>query len=317
MKFGYKLPNCAGVLCEPDWATPDNLMRLGRLAATLGFSSLWFHDHLLAPLEVNIAAPNFYEPLISIAHLANVLPGMTFGVATLVVPLRDPVLLARQLTTLNAFHPGRVILGVGVGRYKSEFEASGSDAFHRRGRMATEALELIRALWRDDDVDFAGEFYKTSGARHFPKVTAANRMPIWVGGNAPAAIKRAAKLGDGFLPAARTAAELRADCDLLRRELEHLGRDSEAFPIGLSLTVDLRQAGEHEAEDLEERGMHGHASSRIVSGGPAQVLDKMRELASVGIGHFALSFRAASLQQLEDRMTLFASDVQPHLAEGG
>jgi alkanesulfonate monooxygenase SsuD/methylene tetrahydromethanopterin reductase-like flavin-dependent oxidoreductase (luciferase family) len=83
--------------------------------------------------------------------------------------------------------------------------------------------------------------------------------------------------------------------------------------MGLSLTLDVRQAGEHEAEDLEERGMHGHARSRVVAGEPEQVADQLRELAALGIGHFALSFRAHSLAQLSERLALFATEIRPRL----
>lgn len=312
MHIGYKLPNCAGVLCEPDWATPANLQRLSDLAARLGYDSLWFHDHLLAPKEVNIPTPDFYEALITLSHLATRLPSMTFGVATLILPLRDPVLLARQLTTLNAFFPGRVILGVGVGRYETEFEACGSDRFHRRGRAADEALQLVRALWDQDNVTFEGAFSAARQARHFPKHPGAT-LPIWVGGNAAASIERAAAYGDGYLPAAKHPDELRQDREQLHRALEQRGRDPASFPLGLSLTVDLREPGEHSAEDLEERGMHGHAASRVVTGAAPEVAEKLAQLAAVGVSHFALSFRAHSLSQLEDRLERFARDVRPHL----
>lgn len=312
MLIGYKLPNCAGVLCEPDWATPANLHALSDLAARLGYNSLWFHDHLLAPKEVNIPSPDFYEALITISHLATRLPAMTFGVATLILPLRDPVLLARQLTTLNAFFPGRVILGVGVGRYETEFEASGSSLFHQRGRVANEALQLLRALWDQDDVTFQGEFFSARQARHFPKHPGAT-MPIWVGGNAAASIQRAAAYGDGYLPAAKHPAELRQDREQLDRSLESVGRDPATFPMGLSLTVDLHEAGAGHAEDLEERGMHGHAASRVVTGTAPQVVERLNELAAVGVGHAALSFRAHSLADLKERMENFAQEVRPHL----
>jgi probable F420-dependent oxidoreductase len=313
MQIGYKLPNCAGVLCEPEWATPANLHDLSDLAARLGYDSLWFHDHLLAPKEVNIPTPDFYEALVTISHLATRLPQMTFGVATLIVPLRDPVLLARQLTTLNAFFPGRVILGVGVGRYETEFEACGSNRFHQRGRAANEALQLIRALWDQDEVTFEGEFFAARQARHFPKHPG-KTLPIWVGGNAAASIQRAAAYGDGYLPAAKHPTELRQDREQLDRELERVGRDPASFPMGLSLTVDLRAPGEGLSEDLEERGMHGHAGSRVVTGTAPEVTGKLNEIAAAGVEHFALSFRAHSLAQLKERMESFACDVRPSLA---
>jgi probable F420-dependent oxidoreductase len=313
MKIGFKLPNCAGVLCEPAWATPENLLDLSRLAHKLGYDSLWMHDHLVAPDEVQLEEPNFHDPLVSISHLAAMVPDITFGMATLILPLRDPVALARQLVTMQAFFPKRLIAGVGIGRYKSEFLAAGSPLFHQRGKVTTEALKLIRALWEQPEADFEGEFFTLQGARFYPKPEARGGIPIWVGGNAKAAVRRAAALGDGYVPAAKLPGEIREDRALLLEELERHGRHPQEFPIGLSLTVDLLREAEDQAAEMEARGLHGHAEERVVRGGPHRVTERFRELADAGVSHFLLSFRASSLEELKDRLAWFARDMMPHL----
>ena len=313
MKIGFKLPNCAGVLCEPEWATPQNLLRLSQLAQRLGYDSLWMHDHLVAPDEVKIDEPNFHEPLIMISLLAALVPDITFGIATIILPLRDPVLFARQLVTMHAFFPGRFIAGIGVGRYESEFLASGSQMFRKRGKMTTEALQLIQGLWQQPELDFDGEFYKLQGARFYPKPAAHGQIPIWVGGNSEAAVRRAATLGDGYVPAAKVPDEIRADRALLIEALEEAGRDPEGFPIGLSLTVELVGDSDALTEDLEARGLHGHAHDRVVHGKPQRVAERLQELASAGVDHFLLSFRATELEELEDRLEWFAREVRPQL----
>jgi probable F420-dependent oxidoreductase len=313
MKIGFKLPNCAGVLCEPEWATPATLVDLTHLAQSLGYDSLWLHDHLLPPDEVQLACPDFHEPLMTIAHLASLVPAIQFGVATIVLPLRDPLLLARQASTLHAFLPGRLILGVGIGRYESEFLASGSSLFRRRGKVTNEYLELLRALWQPGVTHFEGEFRSVKGARFYPKPNGQNGVPIWVGGNAPAAVRRAAWLGDGYVPAAKLAEEIRADRQMLHEEMAKAGRDPAGFPVGLSLTVELMRPSDSQVEDLEERGMHGHARDRIVRGHPEQVAARLNEFGEVGVNHLLLSFRANDLSELKERMAWFVEDVRPLL----
>ncbi len=313
MKIGFKLPNCAGVLCEPAWATPQNLIRLSQLAQRLGYDSLWMHDHLIAPDEVKIDEPNFHEPLITMSHLAGLVPDITFGIATIILPLRDPVLFARQLVTMHAFFPGRIIAGIGVGRYESEFRASGSRLFRKRGKMTTESLQLIRGLWQQPELDFDGEFYTLQGARFYPKPAAPGDIPIWVGGNSEAAVRRAAALGDGYVPAAKLPDEIRADRALLVEALQAEGRDPQGFPIGLSLTVELVRDSGAMAEDLEARGLHGHAHDRVVHGMPNRVAERLLELAGAGVDHFLLSFRATALEELEEHLEWFAREVRPQL----
>lgn len=313
MKFGFKLPNCAGVLCEPEWATPENLIRLSKLGHQLGYDSLWMHDHLVAPDEVKLREPNFHEPLISMSTLASMVPDITFGIATIILPLREPVLFARQLITMQAFFPGRFIIGIGVGRYKSEFLASGSPYFHQRGKLTTEALEVIRALWKEQKLNFEGAYFNLEGARFYPKPEKLGSIPIWIGGNSEAAIRRAAALGDGYVPAAKLPEEIRTDRQLLTQELEENGRDPQGFPVGLSLTVELLRRDQHATEDLEARGLHGHAHDRIVKGDAYRVVGRLQELADAGVNHFLLSFRATELSELMERMEWFAEDVKPQL----
>ena len=316
MDIGYKLPNCAGVLCEPEWVVPNTLEELSRLAYGLGYDSLWMHDHLLPPEEIQIAEPVFLEPLVVIGRLAATVPEILFGIATLILPLRDPVLLARQLATLNMFFPNRVIAGVGVGRYKSEFLACGSDLFHQRGKVTTEYIQLIRNLWEHERSDFDGAYRSVKDARFSPKPKHYGSVPIWVGGNSEAAIRRAAFVGDGYVPAAKLPEEIKEDKALLKRELEANSRDPSDFPIGLSLTIEVQRQSESTSEGLEERGMHGHGRERVVSGGRDEIIARLNEFIIAGVNHFLLSFRDSDLSELKETLDWFANDVRPQLIDG-
>lgn len=316
IKIGYKLPNCAGVLCEPEWAEPETLEDLARRAHLLGYDSLWMHDHLLAPEEIQIPEPVIIEPLIAIGRLAALVPDIQFGIATLVLPLRDPVLTARQLMTLHMFFPGRIIAGVGVGRYESEFISFGSSWYRERGKVTSEFIRLMRSLWEEDEATFQGAYRTVESPRFFPKQGRRGELPIWVGGNSPAAIRRAASMGDGFVPAAKTPEEIREDRAALTRKLEELGRDPARFPIGLSLTIEAVHQQHARAEDLEERGLHGHGRERVAAGDAEAVAARLNEFIDAGVEHFLLSFRTTTLPQLKEDMEWFTAEVRPQLAHG-
>jgi alkanesulfonate monooxygenase SsuD/methylene tetrahydromethanopterin reductase-like flavin-dependent oxidoreductase (luciferase family) len=126
-------------------------------------------------------------------------------------------------------------------------------------------------------------------------------------------VRRAAWLGDGYVPAAKLAEEIRADRQMLHEEMAKAGRDPAGFPVGLSLTVELMRPSDSQVEDLEERGMHGHARDRIVRGHPEQVAARLNEFGEVGVNHLLLSFRANDLSELKERMAWFVEDVRPLL----
>ena len=136
IKFGFKLPNCGGVLCPPAWARPDVIDHMAASAIAAGFDFRWLHDHLVVPGELrHLGEPDYFEPIVTMSRLATIFPQVSIGTATIVLPFRDPVLLTKQMTTLSAFHPGRLIFGVGLGRYESEYESLGLDLYHTRGKV--------------------------------------------------------------------------------------------------------------------------------------------------------------------------------------
>lgn len=302
-RLGYKLPNCAGVICDPSLATPHTLRRLARSAEDLGYHSAWLHDHLATPQElVALPHPDFYEPLAVMASLAAITSRIVFGVATIILPLRDPILLSKQLATLDAFAPSRFILGVGVGRYEDEFTVLGTDVYHRRGPITSEFIRLIRTLWTDDVVSVEGRTRSIRGARIYPKP--AQAPPIWVGGNSPAAIRRAARLGDGWVPAALTPDEIRAGVSQIVALRGDQQVSTHPFEVGLSLTVELSLPG------LGASGqVHAHPSARRIRGEPALVAERLAEYAAAGVSTFLLSFAAATLQDTLTQMESLAREI--------
>jgi alkanesulfonate monooxygenase SsuD/methylene tetrahydromethanopterin reductase-like flavin-dependent oxidoreductase (luciferase family) len=304
--FGFKLPNCGGVMCPPDWATPETVEALARQAAKAGFQSLWLQDHVLTPRELeHLPDPAFLEPITVALVLASIVP-LQIGIATLVLPLRDPVVLAKQLATASRFFPGRFIAGMGSGRYRSEFESFGSDQFDDRGKVLEDYLKVIQALFSEDRVTSTGGFRPLTDAEMYPKPRPGD-LSIWVAANGPVGVRRAARLGDGWIVGSPQLSEFKVAVDTYRKARGQVGRSLSAPAIALSLTVDRDQGTA--APDGPE--LHRHAYT--LRGTSAEVAAALGTYVAAGATHFLMTFPSATLSELAQKMDWFATEVRPHV----
>jgi probable F420-dependent oxidoreductase len=181
------------------------------------------------------AAMPILEALTALAYLAAVTSRVTLGTEVLVLPQRQPALVAKQVSTLDTLSGGRIRLGVGVGWQESEYDALG-ESFRTRGARMDEAIRLLRVYWTDAEVTTAGPHYRTISMAMEPKPPQGARLPIWIGGNSEAAYRRVGRLGDGWLASRVTdPASARESIDSIRRHAEQAGRDPGA--IGLQSMV--------------------------------------------------------------------------------
>ncbi|MEU3752350.1 TIGR03619 family F420-dependent LLM class oxidoreductase [Streptomyces olivoreticuli] len=172
----------------------SRLVELAREAEVLGFAGVWLPDHVLPPAEYGPVYGGVYEPLTALAHLAAVTTRVTLGTSVLVLPLREPLVLAKQAATLAHLSEGRFVLGVGTGWESYEFEAAGAD-FAGRGARTTAALRLIRHLHTQGGGPYADDHHAIDGRAVFRPVPALP-VPFLIGGNSDAALRRAARVGD-------------------------------------------------------------------------------------------------------------------------
>jgi alkanesulfonate monooxygenase SsuD/methylene tetrahydromethanopterin reductase-like flavin-dependent oxidoreductase (luciferase family) len=312
VRWGLKLPNCGGVLCPPEWARPDTIHAIAAEAESAGFDSVWLHDHLVTPEELKHVSPDFYEPVVTMAAIAAAHPGLTVGVATIILPLRDPVLLAKQIETLAGFYPGRIIIGLGAGRYSSEFESLGLDYFERRGAVAAEYLSIMGALLTRANVNHAGEMRTLSGVTMNPRPQ--ERPPLLYAGNVAAGAKRAARLADGWIGASMPPDMFAAMVESMRAVRAEAGRADDPFLITFSATV-VREDGARPQIGASE-DLHMHKST--ISGDASEVAAQLAPYVAAGATHFQLSLRSQSLDELSENITWFSRDVIPavHVALG-
>lgn len=173
-------------------------------AEELGFQDVWVSDHVVVPEDQGYPSPYLYEPLLTMAWAAAATSRVRLGTSVLVVPHHHPLSMANSLASLDKLSGGRLTLGVGVGWSIGEFAALDQD-FATRGKRMDEALDIYRAAWETDPVSHDGGFYDFDGMKLQPKPAA--RIPIWVGGGADAAIRRAAR-HDGYQGISTEPAEM-------------------------------------------------------------------------------------------------------------
>ena len=168
------------------------IVETAQVADELGFRALWSADHLLAPLS----APQFgrvFEPLVALAYIASITQRIRLGTSVIVLPMRSPFVVAKQVATLDALSNGRVILGIGAAGWSAEEFANVHADFRTRGMRMDEAIRLFRHLWSGSQEAFDGRFYGYPGGAFEPLPAQGKDLPLLVGGRSDAALKRAAR----------------------------------------------------------------------------------------------------------------------------
>jgi probable F420-dependent oxidoreductase len=204
--------------------------------------SIWQTDRL-------ISGEPYLESISAMAALAGGTSRLKFGMNAVVLPLRDPLVLARQCATIDFLSGGRLLPVFGVGSDRApEWQATGRDP-SARGRLANETLLLLRRLWSEAEVSFEGEFYRYAGARIAPRPVQ-QPLPCWIGGQSPAAVRRTARLGTGWLAGVATAAQVARVISEIRRELERTGRSIDPDHYGASLAFRFGSLHDPEVQAL-------------------------------------------------------------------
>jgi probable F420-dependent oxidoreductase len=191
MKFGIHLPHAG------DQATPALIRRHAERAEALGLEDVWVSEHIIVPRAKFPRSPLFYDPVLSLTWAAAVTKRVRLGTSVLVLPMRHPLPLAKELATLHNFSEGRLILGAGSGWLKEEFDALGVP-FNERGRRLDEGLAMMRAVWSQDPVTFQSRYIPAVIEAMTMTPMPASPIPLWFGGSAEPALQRTIRLGDAW-----------------------------------------------------------------------------------------------------------------------
>lgn len=305
LKVGVVLPTYRRL------ATADNIHRAAVLSEELGFDSVWVTDHIVVPAEsLESFGPSFFEALTVMSYVAGVTRRVTVGAAILIVPYRHPLLLAKMLASLDQLSRGRVILGAGLGWLESESRLMGVP-HRRRARIADETLGALRACWEHDAPVFHGEGIDFEGLHFAPRPYGGRRLPILVGGASTAALRRAAKFGDGWIGDGQTFEELEASQAQLRRELDKVGRGVAELEVAMRAGLQVVDDRSAVTESPSEKGWK---SDEFVTAGRTpfrglrqEVVEDFRRAAELGVGHLVFEFPVSRGEESMDLFETLAS----------
>ena len=294
MKVGLWLVNTG------PWAHPAGARELAVQAERLGFESLWTGDHILFPKRYRSRYPYnesgvaplpggtpIAESLTHLAWLAGVTTTIGLGTGVMVLPLRNPVLIAKQLATLDVLCEGRLSLGVGIGWLEEEFEAVGVP-FGERGARLEEAIEVARLLWSGELTSFHGKWVTLDQVSIAPRPVRDEGIPVLVGGTSVAAARRAGRIGDGWISMALGPEEIGTLLAIVREAALEAGRD----PGAIEVTHGIPPGSEEYVRALEDP-------------------DELMRLEELGVDRVLLMPPATSVEELPAALERLAGVALP------
>jgi probable F420-dependent oxidoreductase len=289
----------------------------------LGYDSLWAADHIVIPEQISASYPYneahtfgpggtgpwpWLDPFAVLAYAAGRTRHVALGTAVLIVPYRPPLVTAKLAAGIDALSNGRLILGVGAGWMAEEFEALGiAEQFPIRGRVTDEYLAIMKAVWSQEVASYAGEFHRFERITAMPLPVQRPHPPLWVGGTTPAALRRVARQGDGWMVIQLTPDEVTAGLATLHGLLREAGRDPSALSVGMLRRVAL--VGN--ATDVAE--LRGRTRSGMLTAGtPDEVAEELRAFAAAGVQHVELT-GGGSAEEALYVLEQFTREVLPAL----
>ena len=301
MEFGVTIPN--------NWGIEDAqaVIGFGPLAEELGYDSVWVMDHLFnnGYIRERLDDKPYYHPMATLSHISALTQRVRLGTSVLVLPYHNPVELAKYAATLDQMSGGRVVLGVGVGAMTPEFEALGIP-LNRRGSLTNESMDVMRELWSNEDPQYASDRWQFGDLKFSPKpqqvVRGSPGVPLWVGGNSPGALRRAAGRGNGWHPSGVSAEEFAIGCQRVRELAESAGRNPDE--LVMSARVEVEAHGQPSSQRAADR-------SRLPGNDPAGIAAGVAAFRDAGVQHLVLALNTGDAARIRELMQVIAEDVMP------
>jgi probable F420-dependent oxidoreductase len=313
MQYGFGAP-VSGAL-----SAPENLARIAFEGERMGYHYATISDHVVIPRDIEARYPysdtgefpgrsrgDRHEQLTAVAFIAGKTTRLRLVTSVTVVPHRPAVLQAKMLATIDVLSNGRLTFGIGAGWMREEFEALGVPPFAERGAVTDEYLMACRELWTSDNPRYEGKYVKFADVLFEPKPVQKPHPPIWVGGESGPALRRTARLGDGWYPIGTnprhrldSMKRFAAGVERLRRLTREAGRD----PARIALAYRVTSWG----KSLPARADDGER--RLFSGDTADIVGDLRTFRDYGVGHVDFSFDGDSAEAMIANMRRFHDDV--------
>jgi probable F420-dependent oxidoreductase len=307
MQFGLHLPASTASV------TAGELIRFAQTAEALGFYCITIADHVIVPKTISTPYPYtvdgkypgsgyHLETLTTMGFLAGATRRIRFVTSVMIAPYRNPIITAKMLATLDVLSEGRVIAGIGVGWMKEEFDNLRAPNFAERGKVTDEYIHAFRELWTQDNPSFDGKYCKFSDLVFIPKPVQQPSIPIWIGGHSKQAIRRAARLGDGWHPIGGVPTiplepeDMKRDLATLTDFARAAGRDPKKIHVALKGSLFDKE------KKIEGRRRH-------FMGTAAEIASDIRAYRDAGVDTLIFDVRRPSFTETVERMDWLAKDV--------
>lgn len=278
-----------------DQANLEGLIAAVELAERHGFRDVWATDHILIDAENASDYGRIYEALTTLAWIAGRSREIRLGASVVVVPMRNAIVLAKEIATIDALSGGRVIAGFGVGWNPDEFANVGvADLFHRRGSYLEETIAVCRHLWSGSREPFRGRFHTFDDFVFEPLPDRGAQLPIWVGARDERALRRVGRLADGYHSSATSPAAYAPRVPIIRAAAEAAGRPMPSLSARVRVELDA-----------------GKERFYTMHGPPADVAAEIRAYAALGVGHLAVAFPPRDADGLGRAVERFMAEVVP------
>jgi probable F420-dependent oxidoreductase len=313
MKFGFNAPT-AGPM-----SAVEQLTKLVVEGEAMGFDYATFSDHVVIPTDIAAKYPysntgefpagaraERHEQLIEMAFVAAKTKKLQLVSSVMVVPHRPAVLTAKMLSTIDVLSGGRLVLGIGAGWMKEEFQAIQAPDFAERGKVTDEYIKAFIELWSNPKPKFAGKHVRFYNILLEPKPVQKPHPPIWVGGESGPALRRTAQLGDAWYPIGTnpanpldSLARFKAQVARLRKMTQEAGRKPEAVGLALRCTA--------YGESVPAKA--GDGERRLFAGKPAEIAGDIKALRDIGVGYLDIGFGGTTVEAMLGEMQKFRKDV--------
>jgi probable F420-dependent oxidoreductase len=311
MDFGLHLPASTATVKAQD------LVRFAQQAEALGFYCLTVADHVIVPRDISVPYPYtvdgkypgtgyHLETLMTMGFLAGSTKRIRFATSVMIAPYRNPIVTAKMLASLDVLSNGRVIVGLGVGWMKEEFENLNAPAYEERGKVTDEYIRAFRELWSSDNPKFSGKHCQFSNIVFLPKPVQKPGIPIWIGGHSKQALRRAGELGDGWHPIGGVPTiplepeDVKKDFALLAGYAQKAGRDPKSIRVALKGSLFDK-----------EKKIDGRR--RRFMGTAEEIAGDIRDYGAAGVDTMIFDVRRPSINETLERMEWMANEVFPNI----
>ena len=332
VRISTGLPNCREGRQNPIGSVSvETIKRVALVAEECGYYSLWPNEFIVTEPRVAARyqdAPSLFDPIVTMSYAAALTERIRITPNTIVLPYHEPLLLAREIATLDAYSGGRITLGIGLGGAAEEYRRLHQNLVKpNRGKMMDEYVQALRALWSDHSATFQGQYVSFADVETYPKPLQ-DPLPIFMAGHAEGVFRRLAAYGQGWVDSSMLPDELTTNMERLRSYAAEAGRGDVDFEFARQFYVSIGET-EDEAKTNHARSVPpatrpqsdaapaapapAASQERSLIGTPEQILDRLRTYAAVGVTELCVIFYFPDDDAAERQLRLFASDVAPHL----